>query len=86
MSTLTDERVEPADTDTDSIEHWWCCDSNVSLCGQGIAGDEEIEGDFDADFTPDDCAMCVDIILTEERTGVCTCPNPACDCHICESS
>lgn len=50
------------DIQTDGVIHHWCCDSTRALCGTPIS-DAFI--DEVAQLTPNDCVMCVDVIMAD---------------------
>lgn len=63
--------VEPTITGSaDDLNHVYCCDPDVALCGTDISGDEEVE------YDTANCVVCLDL---EDAAVACspTCPTGA---------
>jgi hypothetical protein len=69
VSTETAPAPVTTDTGDSDLDHVFCCEPTMALCGVNIAGDPVNEGEWTED-DPDLCVVCVDLSdLPCERCG-----------------
>lgn len=60
---------DPSTTNDNSLDHLFCCNPNIALCGADISDEEDV-GDDDLD---DPCPMCE--LLIDMPCGAAGCPD-----------
>lgn len=67
---IVDEAVQSTAGDDDTVNHYWCCNPELSVCGIKLEG-ASWEDPLDEEPEPDDCVVCVDLYDPIEGCPVC---------------
>jgi hypothetical protein len=71
--TLTAPAAPVTSSSEDGLDHIYCCDPNVSLCGADISEEDDL-GPVDIDELDNPCPKCEAIENLDEPCGVQGCP------------